>query len=137
MAKTLWCEICWDERRQHVQAIEFYEERNLCTDCAFRLRAMDEEERKKIMAQIKKDEKKDSITTVSDMFRAIQEEIDSIKNGALTHDTARLVFRGRDLQIKTAELNLKFARVNRAMRRPDEELNVLTGKMVESTEDIM
>jgi hypothetical protein len=69
----------------------------------------------------------DRIKTVADMFRAIQEEIDAVKSGNLPLDTARVVQRGRALQLKAAELNLNFLRVSRAERSGKRELNILTG----------
>lgn len=73
----------------------------------------------------------DQIRTVSDMVRALQEEIDNLKTGALPADTARTVFRGRALQLKAAELNLAYQRINRQAQKPKEprELNLLNGNM--------
>jgi hypothetical protein len=68
----------------------------------------------------------DNIQTVSDMFRAIEEEIQAVKKGDLPLDTARVVQRGRALQLKTAELNIQYMRVNRAQRN-GKEFNLLTG----------
>ena len=70
----------------------------------------------------------DQIQTVADMFRAIENEINSVKDGTLPLDTARVVQRGRALQLKCAELNLQFQRVNRSLRTPAKELNLLTGR---------
>lgn len=53
------------------------------------------------------------IDTVSDMMRALEEEIESVKKGAITESAARVVSRFRALQLKTAELNLQFLRLNR------------------------
>lgn len=72
----------------------------------------------------------DSIKTVSDMFRAIEQEIADVKAGTLPLDTARVVQRGRSLQLKTAELNLQFQRINKSERRGDKEFNLLTGSAV-------
>jgi hypothetical protein len=73
----------------------------------------------------------DQIRTVSDMVKAIQDEIDNLKTGALPADTARTVFRGRALQLKAAELNLQYQRINRQAQKPKEprELNLLNGNM--------
>lgn len=68
----------------------------------------------------------DTIKTVSDMFRAIEEEIKAVKDGQLPLDTARVVQRGRALQLKTAELNIQYMRVNKAQRN-GKEFNLLTG----------
>lgn len=71
----------------------------------------------------------DQIKTVSDMFRAIQAEIDDVKNGKLPLDTARVVQRGRSLQLKAAELNLQFMRVDKRQRENGKEYNLLTGSV--------
>ena len=76
----------------------------------------------------------DQIKTVSDMFKAIQDEIDAVKGGDLPLDTARTVFRARALQINLAALNLQFQRINRAVNRKDTEVNLLTGKAVTAEE---
>jgi len=69
----------------------------------------------------------DTIKTVSDMFKAIEQEIQAVKDGLLPLDTARVVQRGRALQLKTAELNIQYMRVNKAQRGPTKEFNLLTG----------
>lgn len=77
-----------------------------------------------------KKEQPEVIRTVADMFRAIQDEIDAVKNGDLPLDTARVVQRGRALQLKAAELNLQFLRINKADRsRNKGEFNLLTGNV--------
>ena len=75
--------------------------------------------------------KSNEIRTVSDMFKAIQDEIDSVKAGQLPLDTARVVQRGRALQIKAAELNLSFMRLNKAERTRNREYSLLTGVAVD------
>ena len=72
----------------------------------------------------------DQIRTVSDMFVALQKEIEDAKNGVLQLDTARVVLKGRQLQLKAAEINLQFARLNRVTKK-EGELNLLTGKKEE------
>lgn len=69
----------------------------------------------------------DQIQTVSDMFKALEQEIQDVKDGKLPLDTARVVQRGRSLQLKTAELNLQFQRINKAERKNGREFNLLTG----------
>lgn len=79
----------------------------------------------------------DQIKTVGDMFRAIQSEIDAIKRGDLPLDTARVVQRGRALQLKAAELNIQFLRVSRAERNnPKRELNLLTGTLQDIDKEV-
>lgn len=55
----------------------------------------------------------DQIETVSDMMNALQSEIESIKNGDLPESKARIVGRYRGLQLRTAELQLQYARLAR------------------------
>jgi hypothetical protein len=74
----------------------------------------------------------DSIETVRDMFKALEQEIADVKAGTLPLDTARVVQRGRSLQLKTAELNLQFMRISKAQRVPGKEFNLLTGNAVNS-----
>jgi hypothetical protein len=64
------------------------------------------------------------ISTVSDMMKALQEEIDSVKTGALDESKARIVLKGRGLQLKTAELQLQYARLTKG-RVPDPELRLI------------
>lgn len=67
------------------------------------------------------------IKTVGDMFRAIEQEISDVKSGSLPLDTARVVQRGRSLQLKAAELNIQFQRMNKAERKNGREFNLMTG----------
>lgn len=64
------------------------------------------------------------ITTVSDMMLALQSEIDAVKNGTLDESKARIVLKGRGLQLKTAELQLQYARLTKG-RVPDPELKLI------------
>jgi hypothetical protein len=73
----------------------------------------------------------DQIKTVGDMFRAIEQEIQDVKDGKLPLETARVVQRGRSLQLKTAELNLQFQRMNKAERKNNREYNILSGGVEE------
>jgi|HubBroStandDraft_2_1064218.scaffolds.fasta_scaffold265137_1 hypothetical protein len=73
-------------------------------------------------------QEKDQIQTVGDMFRALEAEIRDVKAGNLPLDTARVVQRGRSLQLKAAELNLQFMRVTKAQRTGTREFNMLTGE---------
>lgn len=67
---------------------------------------------------------KNPITTVSDMMLALQNEIDSVKDGSLDESKARIVLKGRGLQLKTAELQLQYARLTKG-RVPDPELKLI------------
>lgn len=67
-----------------------------------------------------------SIKTVSDMMKALQEEIEAVKAGTLSESAARMVFRGRDLQLKTATLNLQFQRLNKGVK-PATEMPLIGG----------
>lgn len=71
----------------------------------------------------------DQIQTVGDMFRALEQEIRDVKDGKLPLDTARVVQRGRYLQLKTAELNLMNKRISRAQHGEGKEMNLLTGSV--------
>jgi hypothetical protein len=73
--------------------------------------------------------------TVGDMLRKLEEEIGDVKDGVLPLDTARVVQRGRALQLKAAELNVQYARMNKAERRNGREYNLLTGAHNIATED--
>lgn len=70
---------------------------------------------------------KNAISTVSDMMLALQEEIDSVKAGTLDESKARIVLKGRGLQLKTAELQLQYARLTKG-RIPDPELKLINTK---------
>lgn len=73
------------------------------------------------------DEKKNSINTVSDMMLSLQAEIDAVKDGTLDESKARIVLKGRGLQLKTAELQLQYARLTKG-RVPDPELRLINTK---------
>lgn len=68
--------------------------------------------------------KNTSIETVSDMMAALQQEILDIKSGALDESKARVVSRFRGHQLKTAELQLQYARMNKG-RIPDPEMRLI------------
>lgn len=72
-------------------------------------------------------EKSSPISTVSDMMLALQEEIDAVKSGTLDESKARIVLKGRGLQLKTAELQLQYARLTKG-RVPDPELKLINVK---------
>lgn len=55
---------------------------------------------------------------------ALQNEIDSVKDGSLDESKARIVLKGRALQLKTAELQLQYARLTKG-RVPDPELKLI------------
>ena len=57
---------------------------------------------------------KQQVETVSDMMRALEEEIEAVKTGKLAESAARVVSRFRSLQLKTAELNLQYRRMMRS-----------------------
>ena len=58
------------------------------------------------------------VKTVGDMITALGTHIDDVLTGKLDEKTARQVFTGRKLQLKSAELQLQYARLYRG-RRPD------------------
>ncbi len=58
----------------------------------------------------------EQIRSVSDMMRSLQQEILAVKAGKLSESAARVVFRGRALQLKTAELSLQYARQRRGLQ---------------------
>ena len=66
----------------------------------------------------------DQIKTVSDMMGALQKEIEEIKAGTITESQARVVSRFRALQLKTAELQLSYARLIKG-RLPAPEMTLL------------
>jgi hypothetical protein len=53
------------------------------------------------------------IRTVSDMMRALESEIQSIKDGTLPLDAARAIRSFRALQLRTAEMQIQYARMHR------------------------
>lgn len=65
-----------------------------------------------------------SIKTVNDMMLALQGEIEDVKNGKLPESQARVVSTFRRHQLKLAELNLQFQRMNRG-KKPETELLLL------------
>jgi hypothetical protein len=68
-----------------------------------------------------------SIETVSDMMQALQDEINAIKDGSLEESKARIVSKFRSNQLKTAELQLQYARLTKG-RIPDPELKLIKTK---------
>lgn len=56
---------------------------------------------------------------------ALEAEIESVKSGALDESKARIVLKGRALQLKTAELQLQYARLRKG-RVPDPELKLIS-----------
>lgn len=69
----------------------------------------------------------DQIKTVSDMMKALEEEIAAVKSGAMTEGVARMVFKGRALQLNTAQLQLQHARLQRSGKLPDPEMRLIGG----------
>ena len=67
----------------------------------------------------------DQIKTTSDMMAQLQEEIEAVKSGTLEESKARVVSRFRALQLKTAELQLSYARLVKG-RTPEPYLPLLT-----------
>lgn len=76
----------------------------------------------------------DQIKSTSDMMLSLQDEINAVKNGTLTESQARVVFRGRALQLKTAELNIQYQRLHRG-RKPEMEMPLIAAAAVESNGD--
>lgn len=66
------------------------------------------------------------IKTVSDMMMALQQEIEDVKSGTLDESKARIVLKGRALQLKTAELQLQHARMVKG-KIPGPELKLISG----------
>lgn len=69
-------------------------------------------------------EKKPTPESVSEMMVALQNEIDGVKDGTLEESKARIVLKGRGLQLKLAELQLQYARLTKG-RIPDPELKLI------------
>ena len=77
------------------------------------------------MADTKSTElKSQEIVTVTDMHRALQEEIQAVKDGALSESTAKVVFAGRKLQLQNVALNLQFLRMYKGGQAPTGELRL-------------
>lgn len=72
------------------------------------------------------------IKTVRDMMVRLEEEIAQAKNGTLPLETARVVLKGRDLQIKAAQLNIQHARLQRHQQKRGKatDRNLLTGEEI-------
>jgi hypothetical protein len=66
-------------------------------------------------------------SSVSAMMHALQSEINDSKSGAMPESTARIVLKGRALQIELAKLQLQYARLNKG-RQPDSELQLIAAK---------
>lgn len=75
----------------------------------------------------------DQINTTADMLAALQTEIDEVKAGTLEPEKARLVLRGRKLQLDVAALNLQYHRLNRNSKPSSNGVGLLTGAPTEST----
>ena len=65
------------------------------------------------------------IKSVSDMMRALQQEIEAVKDGTLAESTANVVFKGRKLQLQNAALNLQFLRMFKGGQAPAGEMLLL------------
>ncbi len=59
------------------------------------------------------EETKKKLTTVGDMIDILQDEIDDLKEDRLTVEKARTVAKYRQLQLKTAEICIGYARMLR------------------------
>ncbi len=59
----------------------------------------------------------DKVRTVSGLMISIEEEIEQIKSGALQEGKGRLVFKGRQLQLKAVEIALQGARLESSLRK--------------------
>jgi len=66
----------------------------------------------------------DTLDTISEMMRQLQQEINEVKTGVLTDATARNVARIRGLQMKGAELQIQYARLFKG-RVPDPEMRLI------------
>jgi hypothetical protein len=69
----------------------------------------------------------DQINTTADMLAALQTEIDEVKAVTLEPEKARLVLRGRKLQLDLAALNLQYHRLNRSSKPSSNGFGLLTG----------
>ncbi len=56
------------------------------------------------------------IRTVSELMVSIEDEINAVKSGEINDSRARLIFRGRTLQLKAAEMYLAAARMESKLR---------------------
>ena len=74
--------------------------------------------------------KMEQIRTTNDLLRAVQAEIHAAKTGKLSEPLARVVFRGRALQIKMAEINLRYLSLvlRRGLQPKGEMLLLADGK---------
>ncbi len=54
------------------------------------------------------------VKTTADMMASLQSDIEDVRNGKISESLARVVFTGRKLQIKTAELQLQYRRLVRS-----------------------
>lgn len=71
-------------------------------------------------------EKKPTPESISDMMLALQMEIDGVKDGSLEESKARIVLKGRGLQLQLAALQLQYARLVKG-RVPDPEMKLVRG----------
>lgn len=55
--------------------------------------------------------KSESISTLNDLMDQLQQEIQDVKGGVITEQTARVVLGGRKAQLKAAELGLQYLRL--------------------------
>ena len=69
----------------------------------------------------------DQIKHISDMMTALSKTIDDVQSGAVTESQARLIFKGRDLQLKTAALNIQFQRMEKG-KKPMREMKLVEGE---------
>ena len=67
---------------------------------------------------------KPTIATVSGMIQTLEQEIADVKSGQLPESKARIVLKIRGLQLKTAELNLQYARIHKG-RLPEKEMRLV------------
>lgn len=54
---------------------------------------------------------RESFSTLNDLMDQLQQEIQDVKNGTITEQTARVVLGGRKAQLKAAELGLQYLRI--------------------------
>jgi hypothetical protein len=66
----------------------------------------------------------EQLRTSNDMLRALQADIHAVRTGKMTEAVGRVVFRGRALQIRTAEVNLRY--LSMAFRRGIEPKGEMT-----------
>lgn len=66
----------------------------------------------------------ETLDTISEMMRQLQNEINETKSGVMTESMARVVIKQRGVQVKLAELQIQHARLFKG-RAPDPEMRLI------------